>query len=153
MSAIIEVVSAAIIRRDGDERRMLLGQRSGRSSMPWSWCTIGGKREPGETAFEALRRELREEAKLPDGIELSYAGVAYAYEFDVSGKHYRLFCHVVATAGLVVGGEYVDRLAPVPEHGIVSLGWFDASSLEQVYLAPADAANRGALLQALRAGR
>lgn len=53
----IEIVAGVIVR-DG---RLLVGQRPPSSSCPWALCSPGGKIEPGESAHDALRREIREE--------------------------------------------------------------------------------------------
>jgi 8-oxo-dGTP diphosphatase len=51
-------VTCAIIERDG---HVLAARRSAVMSMPLKWEFPGGKIEPGETARDALVRELREE--------------------------------------------------------------------------------------------
>ena len=53
-------VAAAVIRRNG--RILICSRPSGKP--PAGWEFPGGKIEPGETAAEALRRELREELAL-----------------------------------------------------------------------------------------
>jgi 8-oxo-dGTP diphosphatase len=54
----LEVVAAVIERSD---RRLLIGQRRSHDSSPLKWEFPGGKVERGESAEEALARELREE--------------------------------------------------------------------------------------------
>jgi mutator protein MutT len=51
-------VSAGVLVRDG---HVLACQRPAHQSHPGKWEFPGGKREPGETMAECLRRELREE--------------------------------------------------------------------------------------------
>ena len=60
-------VAVAILRRD--DGRILMGQRSAEKSYPLKWEFPGGKVEPGESALQALARELSEEL----GIEVSDA--------------------------------------------------------------------------------
>jgi len=52
-----QVIVAAVIARGG---RILVAQRD-RGPLAGMWEFPGGKREPGETDDEALRREIREE--------------------------------------------------------------------------------------------
>lgn len=54
----VQVAAAVLIRPDG---RFLLGQRAAETFYPGYWEFPGGKVEPGETAREALIRELDEE--------------------------------------------------------------------------------------------
>ncbi|MDD5296899.1 MAG: Nudix family hydrolase [Rhodocyclaceae bacterium] len=63
MTKIVDVAAAVILRPDG---AFLLGQRAEDTFYPGYWEFPGGKVEPGETASQALVRELREEL----GIEV-----------------------------------------------------------------------------------
>lgn len=60
MTGIVKVV-AGIVVRDG---RLLLGQRKPDKDHPFLWECPGGKVELGETDYQALTRELREEFDL-----------------------------------------------------------------------------------------
>jgi 8-oxo-dGTP diphosphatase len=71
-------VTAGIVR-DGD--RVLICQRRAGSRFPLKWEFPGGKIEDGETAEEALRRELREEL----GIEAEIGPEAYRTEHRYPG--------------------------------------------------------------------
>jgi NADH pyrophosphatase NudC (nudix superfamily) len=51
----------AVVRRAG---RVLMVQRSTRSSFPGYWHPLSGRLEPGETQAEAVVREAREEVGL-----------------------------------------------------------------------------------------
>jgi len=57
----IEVACAIVQRQDG---RILLAQRSAKMKHPLQWEFPGGKLEAGESAWQALTRELQEELEL-----------------------------------------------------------------------------------------
>lgn len=69
-------VTCAIIERDG---RVLATQRSATMSMPHKWEFPGGKIDPGETAEECLRRELREEIGIAARIRRCLPASTYQY--------------------------------------------------------------------------
>ena len=70
---------AAIIRREG---RILICRRKADQQHPLKWEFPGGKLEPGETAAEALRRELQEEL----AIQAEIGGEIERYEFCYPGR-------------------------------------------------------------------
>ena len=72
-------VSAGILVRDGT---VLACQRPLDQSHPGKWEFPGGKREPGETREECLRRELREEL----GIEAEVGGELWRSEHTYPGR-------------------------------------------------------------------
>ena len=76
--AMVHVV-AAILEREG---RILIGQRQPEQSHPLKWEFPGGKVEPGETAAQALSRELQEEL----GILRASGDEMLRYEYRYAGK-------------------------------------------------------------------
>jgi len=57
-------VAAFVLRPEGDSWRVLLMRRTGSPPMGGWWCQIAGRIEPGEAAWQAAVREIREEAGL-----------------------------------------------------------------------------------------
>jgi 8-oxo-dGTP diphosphatase len=75
-SRTVRAVSAALILR-GDE--LLICQRRPDQPLGSKWEFPGGKMEPGETAEQALRRELREELGIDATISTRVAHVRHNY--------------------------------------------------------------------------
>jgi 8-oxo-dGTP diphosphatase len=74
-------VAAAIFRR-GDS--VLILRRDGihgNPAMRGLWEFPGGKREAGETVFQCLEREIREELQVPCKAERVLAEAPYTYDF------------------------------------------------------------------------
>lgn len=85
-----------------DERgRWLVNQRRAGTHMAGLWEFPGGKRQPGETPFAALRRELDEEL----GIEVIDAEAWFELAHDYPDKQVRLDVWRVRR----YGGEVVPR--------------------------------------------
>lgn len=72
----VRAVSAALILR-GDE--VLICQRRPDQPLGSKWEFPGGKMEPGETAEEALRRELKEELGIEAVIGTQVAHIRHNY--------------------------------------------------------------------------
>lgn len=83
MSMIVEAAAAVILRPDGS---FLLGRRPAGKPYAGYWEFPGGKIEPGETAAQALVRELREEL----GIEADRYTPWLTREFAYPHAHVRL---------------------------------------------------------------
>ena len=114
-------VAAAVILREG---RVFATQRG---YGPWKdyWEFPGGKIEPGETAEEALKREIREELETEVAVEKPLARVEYDYpEFHLSLQCF--ICRVIR-GGLVL-----------TEHEAAA--WLDRDRLNEVRWLPADEA-------------
>ena len=72
-------VVAAVFERDG---RILIGQRRPVNQHPLKWEFPGGKVEPGESAEDALIRELREEL----AVEATLGSEIARYGFQYPGR-------------------------------------------------------------------
>jgi mutator protein MutT len=79
---VIEVV-AAVIERDG---KILITRRPEGSHLAGLWEFPGGKRRPGETPEEALRREIIEEL----GAAVSVGASIDTVEWEYPGRRMRL---------------------------------------------------------------
>jgi len=92
-AAIVRVAAAVIVRPDG---AVLLAQRPPGKPYAGYWEFPGGKLEPGETAKEALARELTEEL----GLTVRRAAPWLTQEFVYPHAHVRLeFFRVFAWTG------------------------------------------------------
>lgn len=112
-------VAAAVIR-DGD--RVFATQRGG-GAYKDHWEFPGGKLEPGETAEEALVREIREELD----CEIELRGFLTSVEYDYPDFHLSMDCFFAA----------VVRGAPtLMEHEAAR--WLGPAELESVAWLPAD---------------
>lgn len=99
---------ASAVLLDGD--RVLLVLR-GKEPSKGLWSVPGGRVEPGETALEAARREIREET----GLEAEIAGVCGIYEPVVRSpagillRPYRITVHFGRCSGEPrAGGDAAD---------------------------------------------
>ena len=106
--AVAERAGARVVVLDGAERLLLLrGRDPARPTAEW-WFTPGGGLNPGETAEQAARRELREETGLSP-VDLTPLPWWRRVEFDFAGQRYhqeeRYFLARVAET--TVNGEQV----------------------------------------------
>lgn len=120
MAAAIDV-SAGVIVRDG---RILACQRPANQSHPGEWEFPGGKREPGETMAECLRRELREEL----GIEA-----------EVGPEIWRAEHTYPARPPVALVFFRVDRFGGEPRNlAFAEIRWVDVDALQQLDFLAAD---------------
>ena len=70
-------VVAAVIEKDG---RVLIAKRQQGDMLAGKWEFPGGKIDPGETAEEALKRELREELNIETEVADFICSSLYDYE-------------------------------------------------------------------------
>lgn len=121
----IDVVSAVIVRGD----RILLTQRRSDKDFPWQWESPGGKVEDGETHNEALMRELHEEvgATVIEARNVLWDGIFEHTMMRGDRKRITLYFYDVRVIG---------ELSPQEGQGF---GWFLASEMRTLHLAPANA--------------
>jgi 8-oxo-dGTP diphosphatase len=115
----IEVVGAVIVR-DG---LILCAQRGSEAKLPGMWEFPGGKIEPGESATEALVREITEELSCNIEVHEFINTAEYEYEFGI----------------VVLSTYYCSLISGEPElsehDGMV---WLRPDELQQLEWAPAD---------------
>ena len=127
-------VVAAVILRDG---KVFATQR-GYGAYKDYWEFPGGKIEPGETAEEALAREIREELDTEIAVEAPLEQVEYDYpEFHLSMQCF--LCRVIR--GSLVLKEHEDA------------AWLDRERLDDVRWLPADETVISRLREILPEGR
>ena len=114
----IEVV-AAIIRKDG---RIFATQRGYGEWKDW-WEFPGGKMEAGETAEEALKREIREELSAEINVEELFCTV----EYDYPKFHLTMHCYLCT---LLTDAMHLN------EHEVAR--WLAKGELDSVKWLPAD---------------
>jgi 8-oxo-dGTP diphosphatase len=99
VTSLVRVAVAVILRRDG---AVLLAQRMAGTPYAGYWEFPGGKLEPGETAVQALRRELNEEL----GIDVTLATPWLTQQYAYAHAHVELeFFRVYAWQGEPYGRD------------------------------------------------
>jgi 8-oxo-dGTP diphosphatase len=116
----VQVVAAVLYDEQG---RVLVTQRPAGKALAGLWEFPGGKLEPGESAEQALRRELREEL----GIEVQASRPLLELQHEYPERHVQLSVWVV--------NRYTG--APAGMEG-QPLQWAHPAALRGIGLLPAD---------------
>ncbi len=115
MSRVVEVAAAVLLRAAGTQ--FLLAQRPSGKVYAGYWEFPGGKLEPGESAHQALLRELREEL----GVVVDQASPWLSREFSYPHANVRLrFFRVDTWHGAIVPLEHC------------AFAWLDVGQAPQV---------------------
>lgn len=102
-------VVAAVIEKDG---RFLLCKRGPGGNCPFLWEFPGGKIEEGETPFDAIIREIREELS----VEIEPKKIFLEYPFSYPDKEiYFYFIRAKITFGKINPTFHVDTKWLLPE--------------------------------------
>ena len=115
----IEVVGAVIIK-DG---LILCAQRGSTGKLPGMWEFPGGKIEPGESATEALVREITEELSVTIEVNEFINKAEFEYDFGI----------------VILSTYYCSLLSGEPilsEHE--NMAWLRSDELQTLEWAPAD---------------
>ena len=112
-------VVAAIIEKDG---RVFAAQRGYGDYKDW-WEFPGGKIEAGETAEEALVREIREELR----ADIKVGDLFYTVEYDYPKFHMTMQCFLC---------ELISKEMEPIEHEAAR--WLGADDIESVRWLPSD---------------
>jgi len=110
-------VTVLVIRPHGDGYQLLMARRAEDRYMGGTWHVISGGIEPGETALQAVLREMREEADLVP-VELYCLGtITSFYRPDNDSLNVApMFCAIVDEDAAVTVN---------PEH--TAFGWIDVN--------------------------
>lgn len=114
----IEVVAAIL-----HEKGKVFATQRGYGEFKGYWEFPGGKIEVGETAEEALHREINEELEADVDIERLFRTI----EWEYPSFHLRLHCYLCRPVG---------KTMTLKEHSAAR--WLDAEELESVEWLPAD---------------
>jgi 8-oxo-dGTP diphosphatase len=113
-------VVGAVIARDG---LILCAQRGPEGSLPGCWEFPGGKIEHGESARDALEREIAEELQCVVEVGREVTTTAHRYDFGVVTLT-TFYCRLI------------DGTPQLTEHACIR--WLTPEDLDTVEWAPAD---------------
>lgn len=128
MKKTIQVVGAAVVR-DG---LVLCAQRGQTGSLPGMWEFPGGKIEPGESARDALIREIDEELKCSVLVGEEINTTLHEYDFAVISLT-TFFCELIAGEPTLMEHEAVAWMSP---ENLFDLDWApaDIPAVESIIL-------------------
>ena len=124
---LVEVVAAALVDDLARPTRILAARRTEPPELAGGWELPGGKVDPGETALEALHRELLEEL----GVEV---GVGERVDGPLERGRWPLGTAYAMTVHLAEVTEGVPQ--PIEDHD--ELRWLEADDLYAVPWLPGD---------------
>lgn len=113
------VVVGAVIVKDG---KILCAQRGPSGSLAGMWEFPGGKIEPGETAREALEREITEELECQVSVGTEVTTTRHEYDFGVVTLT-TFYCELTDGTPNLTEHSEVRWLAP---HDLRTLNWAPA---------------------------
>lgn len=117
-------VAAAIIKSENEQRQpVIFATQRGYGEFKDGWEFPGGKIEAGETAKEALKREIKEELE----AEITVGSLIDTVEYDYPNFHLSMDCFWCELVG--------DNIT-LKEHEAAK--WLDKSMLDSVDWLPAD---------------
>lgn len=120
---VLVIASAFIKNKQG---KVLLLQRSEKSSYPGYWQLVEGKLEEGETPVETIRRETKEEL----GVEIVQAEFNNVFYNEIEAKGSKYLCFRAVFNADVSSNKVITS----DEH--TTFGWFGKEDVVNLPLLP-----------------